>query len=74
MPKEAGQRVTEGPRIKRLTVRPTSDDRWSLLVDDLEEPAWVVTTRARAVEAAREAARDHRAQLVIEKRVVGGAK
>ena len=40
---------------------------WSLLVDELDEPAWTVTTRRKAIGAAVAAARDLRCRLVVER-------
>jgi hypothetical protein len=59
-----------------MTVRPVPGEGWSLLVDDMAQPAWTVSTRSKAVAAARDAARMHHAQLIIEKRQarVGGAQ
>lgn len=38
---------------------------WALMVDDLEEPAWVVSKKSRAVENASQAARFHACVLQV---------
>lgn len=38
---------------------------WALMVEDIKVPAWVVSTRAKAVRAAHRAARDLRAKLTV---------
>ncbi len=53
--------------IDRLVVRADSQG-WSLVVEGLETPAWTVSTKAKAVEAAKEIAEDCEALLVIETR------
>jgi hypothetical protein len=59
------------PKVKRdidklRVVR--RQDGWALLVDDIEEPAWVVSRKSRAVEAATDAARFHHATLIVTTR------
>jgi len=52
------------PAIDTMRIEP-HDDGWALRVDDLSEPAWIVTTKKRAVAAARRAARFHEATLKV---------
>lgn len=52
--------------IRRLVVRST-DAGWALMVDDLSVPAWTVSTKKKAVTAARDAAEDFGCRLVIER-------
>lgn len=52
------------PAIDTLRVVP-HDKGWALRVDDLSEPAWVVSTKKRAVTVARQAARFHEATLQV---------
>jgi hypothetical protein len=53
------------PDVERLVVRST-DDGWSLIVDELDTPAWTVSTKKKAVSAATDAAKALAAKLVIE--------
>lgn len=55
------------PAVDRLTMSPHPDG-WALLVDDIETPAWVVSTKRTAVKSARRAARDLACQLVVQTR------
>jgi hypothetical protein len=52
------------PSIDRMYLRPHSDG-WMLQVDELDEPAWVVDTKRKAVEAAKDAARYHGSTLSV---------
>lgn len=38
---------------------------WALMVDDIDEPAWVIANKDRAVEWARDAADHHEAKLEV---------
>jgi uncharacterized protein YggE len=51
--------------IDQLVVR-YSGQGWALMVEDLATPAWTVSTKAKAVEAAKEIAEDCEALLVVE--------
>lgn len=56
--------IADPPSIDTMAVKP-HDDGWALKVDDLKEPAWVVSTKKRAVQAAKDAARFHEATLRV---------
>lgn len=43
----------------------SADGGWALMVDGLDEPAWVVSTKAKAVESATNAATFHGCMLKI---------
>lgn len=55
------------PEIDRLIVRSTKDG-WSLMVDDLNTPAWTLPRKKKAVEAALETAKQLGTRLMIETR------
>jgi hypothetical protein len=52
--------------INKLYVRRTGGG-WSLMVDDLSEPAWTLDTKRQTVSAARDSAQDLGVPLVIER-------
>lgn len=52
------------PPIQRMAVRPHPQG-WALRVDGIEEPAWVLESRDRAVAAARSAAAFHGCPLDV---------
>ena len=52
------------PRITAMSVIAHADG-WALRVDGLDEPAWVVPQKARALASATDAAREHRASLRV---------
>lgn len=56
--------MNETPSIDTMTVQPHSDG-WALKIDNLKEPAWVVSTKKRAVKAAKDAAKFHEATLRV---------
>lgn len=60
----APTRARTFPRIHRMAVRPCADG-WMLLVDDIDEPAWVLPTKRQTVATARDAARFHRCPLDV---------
>lgn len=47
-----------------MALRPHPDG-WMLRVDGIPEPAWVVSTKRKAVEAAKDAARYHGSSLSV---------
>lgn len=53
------------PTIDTMRVVSTKDG-WALMVEDVKEPAWVVSTKRKAVRAARAAADHHDAKLVVQ--------
>ena len=53
--------------IRRLHLHP-AEGGWTLRVDRLETPAWTVTTRERALRAARRDARYHHSHLTVHDR------
>jgi len=52
------------PNVSAMEVRP-HDDGWMLKIPGVSEPAWVVSTKAKAVSAAKDAASFHSAKLSI---------
>ena len=52
------------PNIERMRVEKKTRG-WALMVDDITEPAWVVSTKARAVAAAKDAAAFHECLLRV---------
>ncbi|TNE87950.1 MAG: DUF2188 domain-containing protein [Deltaproteobacteria bacterium] len=54
----------EPPTIEAMRVVP-HEDGWALEVDDIDEPAWVVSTKKTAVASAKENARFHHAVLSV---------
>lgn len=54
------------PTPDTLKVRKRKDG-WALMVDDLEVPAWIVSTKRRAVDWAEDAARHHACTLQVFK-------
>lgn len=63
----APQRRPSPRPIERMDVQP-HERGWALIVDDVREPAWVVTTKKKAVAAARACARYHEAALFVHTR------
>lgn len=59
--------VPEHLRFHNMAVRPHPDG-WALLVEEITEPAWVLSNKKKAVSAAKDAARDHAAVLRVHKR------
>ncbi len=59
--------VPEHLRFHQMAVVPHADG-WALMVEDVDEPAWVVSTKKKAIAAAKGAAKDHAAVLRIHKR------
>lgn len=55
------------PSIDRMAVHPHPDG-WALLVDDIDEPAWVVPTKKQAVAAASDAASFHCCPLDVHRK------
>lgn len=55
------------PSVERMAVRP-HDRGWQLTIDGVDQPAWVVRTKAKAVQAAREAASFHQCPLDVHGR------
>jgi len=65
---KAPQAANDAPEsIEHLLVCAT-DDGWSLMVDDLDKPAWTVSTKAKAVAAARELAEELSVKLDVQTR------
>jgi len=52
------------PTPTAMEVRP-HDDGWMLQIPGIKEPAWVVSTKAKAVAAAKDAASYHGATLSV---------
>lgn len=52
------------PEIDTMVVK-AHDDGWALKVDNVDEPAWVVSTKKQAVKAAKKAAQFHEATLRV---------
>lgn len=46
------------PRIETMKVV-SHPDGWALMIDDIDEPAWVLSNKRRCVESAKRAAADH---------------
>lgn len=57
--------VPDSPTTYELMRVVSVDDGWALMVDDVDEPAWVVSTKKKAVKAAKGAAQDLGTELVI---------
>ena len=51
-------------RIFTMTVR-SVDEGWALFIEAMEDPAWTVSTKDRAIKAARSAAAYHNALLTV---------
>ena len=61
------QRRPGPPPIERMDVQP-HDRGWALVIDDVGEPAWVVSTKKKALIAAKACARYHDAALFVHTR------
>lgn len=59
--------VPEHLRFHDMAVVPHADG-WALMVGKVQEPAWVVSSKNKAVAAAKGAAEDHAAVLRIHDR------
>jgi len=54
----------QAPPIQVMCVEPHADG-WALMVDDIDEPAWVVPKKRKALDSAKDAARHHRCMLRV---------
>lgn len=66
-PAAAKATVVEPPPTPTMLAVRKHTDGWALLVDDLDEPAFVVSTKRKAVSWAQDAARHHTCTLRIFK-------